>query len=134
MINSLKNMYEKQKEIINYIIVGGLTTVVSVGSYAMFRTFISDYNISTVLSWICAVLFAYITNRIFVFESKAENIKKEFSVFVTSRLATLGMEIIVMIFLVSIMLVNDMVAKILVQFIILLLNYFLSKFIVFNKK
>lgn len=133
MINRIREIYIKNKEIINYIIVGGFTTIVSVGSYAIFRLFIADYNISTVLSWVCAVIFAYVTNRIFVFESKSKEVKKEFLKFVTSRLVTLASEMTVMIILVSVLLINDMAAKIIVQFIILVLNYFLSKLLVFKK-
>ena len=78
-------LYYKNKEIINYLIVGGLTTLVSIGSYALFRVFISNYMVCTVLSWIAAVLFAYITNRVFVFESKDKNVLAEFVKFVSCR-------------------------------------------------
>ena len=73
-MKKLLDLYKRNKEIINYIIVGGCTTIVSVVSYYLFRLFISDYLICTVLSWIVSVLFAYVTNRIFVFESKVKNI------------------------------------------------------------
>ena len=63
-------LYFKYKEIINYIIVGVLTTLVSIGSYFLFRFVIKNYIILSILSWIFAVTFAYFTNRAFVFESK----------------------------------------------------------------
>lgn len=128
------DFYYKNKEIINYLIVGGLTTLVSVGSYALFRVFISNYMICTVLSWIAAVLFAYVTNRIFVFESKTKNILVEFIKFLSCRLLTLGSEVLVMYILVNILKLNDMISKILVQFIIVVLNYILSKILVFRNK
>ena len=60
----LNNLYKKYKEIINYLIFGGLTTVVSIVTYALFaKVFYIDYLISNVLSWVLAVLFAYITNK-----------------------------------------------------------------------
>ena len=134
MFNKIKDLYLKYKEIINYLIVGGLTTVVSVVSYALFRLVIPSYLACTVLSWIASVLFAYITNRIFVFESNEQKVLKEFIKFVSCRLLTLGTEVLVMIVLVDLLKLNDMISKILVQFIIVVLNYILSKIIVFTKK
>ena len=58
MINKIKKIYLKNKEIVHYLIAGGLTTLVSVGSYALFRFIINNYKICTVLSWIAAVTFA----------------------------------------------------------------------------
>lgn len=133
-MKKLLDLYKRNKEIINYIIVGGCTTVVSVVSYYLFRLFISDYLICTVLSWIVSVLFAYVTNRIFVFESKAKNIIVEFSKFVFSRVLSLLSEIAVMAFLVQLIHIDDKISKIIVQFIILILNYLFSKLLVFNKK
>ena len=71
MINNALKLYKKHEEIINYLIVGGLTTIVSLASYALFtRIFYVHYAVSNVLSWICAVAFAYFTNKLFVFKSK----------------------------------------------------------------
>lgn len=128
------DIYYKYKQIINYLIVGGLTTIVSVGSYALFRIFINNYIVCTILSWIVAVLFAYVTNRIFVFESKNNKVLIEFIKFIACRLLTLGSEILVMYILVDLIRFNDMLSKVLVQFIVIILNYILSKIIVFTKK
>ena len=76
------NLDNKIKEILKYLIVGGLTTVVSIVSYYIVRLFIENYLVCTVISWIFAVAFAYITNRVFVFNSKRENIFKECKEFV----------------------------------------------------
>ena len=83
MLNKLLNLYKKYKEIINYLIFGVLTTLISIVTYAIFtKVFHIDYLISNVLSWIIAVLFAYITNKIYVFESKSKkNIKELISFF-----------------------------------------------------
>ncbi len=129
----LGKLYFKYKEIINYLIVGGLTTVVSLLSYYLFRVFISNYQICTVLSWICAVLFAYITNRIFVFESKNKNIIKEMSKFFSARILTLLFEMLFMFITVSLIHINDRIAKLVVQVFIVIFNYIISKFIVFTK-
>lgn len=133
-IKWMLDLYLKNKEVINYLIVGGLTTVVSIVSYALFRFIINNYIACTVLSWITAVLFAYVTNRKFVFESKDKKIILEFIKFVSCRLLTLGSEILVMYILVDLLKLNDMISKVLVQFIIVILNYILSKIIVFKNK
>ena len=133
-LNIYDNLNSRLKETINYLIVGGLTTVVSIVSYNIFRFFIENITICTILSWICAVLFAYITNRIFVFNSKEKNIIKEIVSFTASRIFSLIVEIIVMFILTSIFKINDRIAKIIVQFIIVVLNYVTSKIFVFKKK
>jgi putative flippase GtrA len=133
-LNIYDNLNSRLKETINYLIVGGLTTVVSIVSYNIFRFFIENITICTILSWICAVLFAYITNGIFVFNSKEKNIIKEIASFTASRIFSLIVEIIVMFILTSIFKINDRIAKIIVQFIIVVLNYITSKIFVFKKK
>lgn len=131
--DELDNLYKKYKEIIDYVIVGALTTFVSIASYWVLRLIINDYMINTIISWICAVLFAFFANRKYVFRSKSEKTFDEFSKFVGCRLLTLGMEIVLMYVFVSLFKINDMIAKIILQVIILILNYVFSKFFVFVK-
>lgn len=137
MIKKIYDLYKKYEEIINYIIVGSMTTVISILSYYLFRLIFSNNSnfyiqLSTVLSWIVAVTFAYFSNRIFVFKSK--NSKSLESVkFVTSRIMSLLIEMLVMFILTGILKINDKIAKILVQFIIVILNYLFSKIFVFKK-
>ena len=133
-MNIYNNLDSRIKETINYLIVGGLTTLVSIVSYNIFRFFIENITICTILSWICAVTFAYFANRIFVFNSKEKNYVKEISSFVASRIFSLIVEIIVMFILTSPFGINDRIAKIIVQFIIVVLNYITSKIFVFKKK
>lgn len=135
--NASWNIYHKNEEIWNYLIVGFLTTIVSIGSYALFARIMKiSYIYSNVFSWVAAVLFAYFANRIFVFHSNENNKIKEFLKFTTSRLATLLIDTLCMILLIEICKINDMISKIIVQFIIVILNYVLSKLLVFkpNKK
>lgn len=137
MIKKLLNLYKKYEEIINYIVVGGITTVISILSYFLIRTILKsdtslNVQISTVFSWIVAVTFAYFANRIFVF--KSNNSKKIESVkFITSRIMSLLIEMLVMLILTAVLKINDKIAKILVQFIIVILNYLFSKIFVFKK-
>ncbi len=130
----IKELYKKYKEIVNYIIVGALTTLVSIGSYWIIRFAIKNYIILSILSWICAVTFAYITNRLFVFESKEKDIIKEITKFVSCRLVTLLLEVVLMMVFVDLLHINDMVSKIILQVVVLVLNYVLSKIFVFVKK
>ena len=137
MIKKLLSLYKKYEEIINYIVVGGITTVISILSYFLIRTILKsdtslNVQISTVFSWIVAVTFAYFANRIFVF--KSNNSKKIESVkFITSRIMSLLIEMLVMLILTAVLKINDKIAKILVQFIIVILNYLFSKIFVFKK-
>ena len=137
MTKKILDLYKKYEEIINYIIVGGMTTIISILSYYLIRIILSantDLNIqiSTVLSWIFAVTFAYFTNRIFVFKSNNSKSKESIK-FVTSRIMSLLIEMFVMFLLTGILKINDKIAKILVQFIIVILNYLFSKIFVFKK-
>lgn len=137
MIKNCLNLYKKYEEIINYIVVGGVTTIISILSYYLFRIILSsntnlNVQISTVFSWIVAVTFAYFANRIFVFKSNSSK-KTEAVKFVTSRIMSLLIEMLVMFILTSVVKINDKVAKVLVQFIIVILNYLFSKIFVFKK-
>lgn len=142
MINKLKKMYKKYKEIINYLIIGGLTTVVSLISFYLVRILIFtkdtqlDIQISNIISWIFAVLFAFITNKKYVFESKTTGTKriKEMIKFYLSRLTTLIIDTVTMWILTVPLNINDKVSKIIVQFIIVVLNYVFSKLFVFKKE
>ena len=142
MINKLKKMYKKYKEIINYLIIGVLTTVVSLISFYLVRILIFtkdtqlDIQISNIISWIFAVLFAFITNKKYVFESKTTGTKKikEMIKFYLSRLTTLIIDMVTMWILTAPLNINDKVSKIIVQFIIVVLNYVFSKLFVFKKE
>lgn len=138
----IKELYNKYKEIINYLIFGVLTTVVSlVVYYISVFTFLNPDNpiqlqIANILSWIAGVTFAYITNRKFVFQSKEQNKLKEATKFVASRIVTLILDMVIMWFGVTILHENDKIIKLLSQVIVVIANYVFSKLIVFkeNKK
>ena len=131
--------YHKYKEIINYLIVGVLTTVVSLVSYYIIVSTVLNPNnaielqIANIFSWICAVAFAYVTNRIFVFESKNPNKLKELTSFVGARLLTLGMDMFIMFLMVTLLHINDKIAKLVVQVVVTIANYVFSKLLVFKK-
>ncbi len=147
----MKKIWNKYHEIIMYLIFGVATTVVSWVTYALFTKIIpvfpffgiADFNIiiANVLSWVCAVLFAYITNKIWVFDSKSWHMSvalKELGLFVTSRLATgviewVGLPLLIYVGInQTIFGVEGMVAKVLVSIIVVILNYVFSKLFVFK--
>ncbi|MBR1413336.1 MAG: O-antigen ligase family protein [Bacilli bacterium] len=139
VVSMIKKYYKKYQEIINYLVVGGLTTVVSILSYYIcVHTFLdathaTELQIANIISWICAVLFAYVTNRIFVFKSKNNNKLKEFTSFVSARVLTLLMDMVIMYICVTLMQMNDLVAKLIVQVVVTIANYVFSKIFVFKK-
>ena len=139
-MEKLISLYKRYKEIVNYLIVGGLTTVVSLGVYYGCVLTILDPEVAVqlqaanIISWIAAVTFAYFTNRKFVFESKNENKLKEATAFYGSRVTTLLIDMGCMFLMVTLLGWNDKIAKLIVQVIVTVANYVLSKFIVFRKK
>ncbi len=130
----MKKIFWKYQDIIIYFIVGCLSTLVNLLSYAFYRLFIPSYLINIVLSWLTSLVFAFFMNRKYVFKSKNNKIKQEFLSFTISRLLTLGMEILFMYLLVDLIQVNDLIAKVIVQFLVFLANYLFGKFIVFKKE
>lgn len=136
----MKELFNKYKEIIMYLIFGVLTTVISlIVYYAITYTILNPNNsiylqIANILSWIAGVLFAYFTNRKYVFESKNENKLKEFISFVGARVTTLILDMLIMGVGVSLLHGNDKILKLISQVLVIVGNYVLSKLIVFKKK
>ena len=132
------NIYKKNKEIINYLIFGVLTTVVSFVVYFIFaKVFKIDEVISNVISWFFSVFFAFITNKLYVFESKETGKKtllKEIISFYLARLFTgVVCDLGVFALMVKIFKINDVLSKLVTQVIVIILNYVLSKLFVFKQ-
>lgn len=124
------------RETISYIVFGVLTTLVDWVTYAGCRKVEIDYRWATVVAWIVAVLFAFVTNKFFVFESKSLEGKKvlqELVSFVTCRGATGIFTLVVMIVLVDgLGIKQDFICKVVVSAISLILNYVFSKLFIFK--
>lgn len=143
MIKKIKELYIKYKEIINYLIFGVLTTLVNlITKYILLFTILDPTNgfqlqIAIIISWIAGVLFAYFTNRKFVFESKNENKLKEFISFVVARIATLLLEMFIMWFFVTLLKLNSdlyvVIFTLVAQVAVVIGNYIFSKLFVFKK-
>ncbi|MBQ7906587.1 MAG: GtrA family protein [Clostridia bacterium] len=136
-MSRLATLFKKYKEVILYLIIGVLTTAVSFAVQWLFTdaTPLNHAGLTTFIAWFVSVLFAFFANRIFVFESKGKKgFFKELLLFYTSRVATGLLEIGSMWLFVDILLFNHWVIKIIANIVIIVLNYILSKFIVFRKK
>lgn len=139
-MEKIKELYIKYKEVINYLIFGVLTTVISlIVYYVTVFTFLNPDNavqlqIANILSWIAGVTFAYATNRKYVFESKEKNKVKEASKFVLARVTTLIMDMLIMWLGVTILHLNDKIIKLISQVVIIVSNYIFSKLFVFKNK
>lgn len=144
MKSKLLKLYKEHREIANYLIVGGLTTLISLAvKYALLFTILDAKNdlqlqIAVIISWIVSVAFAYWANRKFVFESKSKEYLKEIGLFVSSRITTLLLDMFIMWFFVSLLGMNSniwvIVWTIVSQILVIIANYVLSKFIVFKKQ
>lgn len=107
--------------------------------YGCVFTFLNPENalqlqLANVLSWIIAVTFAYVMSRIYVFQSKQENILREMVAFYSSRLLTLFMDMAIMFIMVTLCRVNDKLAKLVVQVVVTVANYVFSKILVFRRE
>lgn len=124
---------KKYKELFLYLLFGGLTTVINIVVYsALYYTHITENVPATVIAWIASVLFAYITNRIWVFESKNSNILKEAISFFGFRALSGVIDVIIMYVAVDVMTVDGALAKIASNVIVVILNYIFSKLWIFK--
>lgn len=130
--------YRKYKEPLLYLFFGGVTTVLSIFLYWLFAHPLGlDPLVANVVSWILCVAFAYVTNRTWVFRDKAHDPKgilREAASFVLGRLATLGMEELILYLGISVLGINDVLVKVIAQILVIVGNYVISKLIVFKKR
>ena len=134
----IKNIYNKYKELINYGIFGVLTTIINYLSYIIFTRLLNlDIFISNLLAWILSVIFAFFTNKIIVFKSKEFTfgvLIKESITFVGARVFSLLLDMIILYIMSDLMGINDLIVKIISNIIVIIVNYVLSKFIIFKSK
>ena len=134
MLKKIWKLYEKYREVINYLITGGIGTVVSIGSFAVLLNFM-DTVVANVVSWIIVVILMYILNRYFVFSEHAKGfsaILREMLSFFSARVATLILETVVVWLGIDVMKMNAIFIKTFAQILVIVLNYFFSKFFIFK--
>ena len=121
------------RELFLYIVFGVLTTIVNIVAYLFFARLLGiHYIISNIVAWVLSVLFAYVTNRIWVFESKNSNIIKEMSLFFSGRIFSGIVDTGLMYVFIDLLSIGDFISKIVIQIIVVILNYLVSKLIVFK--
>ncbi len=151
-MNKIKDLFKKHKEVILYLIFGALTTAVSIFSFWFFSLFIPErlYLITNVISWVIAVIFAFVTNKLFVFESKAwgkAELGSEIPKFLGARVFSLIIEELGLILFIDLLkfseisktvigfeITGELIAKMIMAVIVIVLNYFFSKFMIFKKQ
>ena len=137
MIKTVRSLFQKYRSELLYLFFGGLTFLVSVASFALFvRNLGINELIANVLSWILAVLFAFFTNRLWVFHAPttgAAAFLKQMLSFFGGRLLTLGVEELLLFIFITRLRFSEMAVKIAAQILVIVLNYVISKLFVFQK-
>lgn len=125
--------YLLNRQVILYLIFGILTTLVNILTYILFVYLIGiNYLFGNILAWFVSVVFAYITNRIWVFESKNGQIISEFTFFVGGRLFSGFLDTLLLYMFIDLLSLDDLFSKIVIGIIVVIVNYILSKYIVFK--
>ncbi len=128
-------LFGKYREVLLYLFFGVLTTAISWGSFYLFHYPLAiDELLANLLSWVAAVLFAFFTNRIWVFRTHGVGFFREMLLFFGARIGTLLFEELVIFLFVTTLAYHAMAVKMLGNIAVLVLNYVLSKLIVFRKK
>lgn len=130
-------LYRKNEELVKYLFFGGLGFFVSIIAFEIPRLLGVNIVASNVISWIVAVIFIYFTNRKFVFNSDKKDKKSvaiEVVSFFAARLFTLLLETLCILLIADVLHWGDLFAKCVGQFVVIVTNYILSKFIIFKKK
>ncbi len=151
-MNKIKQLFVKYKEIITYVVFGVLTTLVNFAAFWILSRFLGErlYLLNNAIAWVVSVLFAYITNKLWVFESKSwapKVVVKESVEFVAARLFSFGVEEGGLLLFVDVLgfgkysftvfgfeITGQLIAKVILSVIVVILNYFFSKFVIFAKK
>ena len=140
MIKKIMELCKKYEEIIAYLIVGVLNTLVSWAAFFICAYTILDAEIVwqnvvlSIISWVVGVVFGYFMNRKYVFKSTDPNMLKEFTQFAGGRVSTWVLDAVMMVLLVNVLHINETASKIFVSVLVMIGNYLLSKLFVFKKK
>lgn len=137
ILNIFEPFYKKNKEVLLYLFFGVLAFLVSILTYALFNVLLGmNELLANLLSWIITVFFAFITNSIWVFQADISGVKKfidQMGAFYGGRIITLVIEEVILFVFISMMNFPSMLIKVVAQIIVILLNYIISKLLVFKK-
>lgn len=137
IIKLIKELCIKYKELIMYGIMGVLSTIVNIVSFTIFeKIFGIPALVSNIIAWIITVIFAYITNKLYVFESKSfkkDILMKEIISFTSARIFSLLLEEAILYIFIDIMNMNSIIVKVFSNIVVIIVNYILSKLVIFKK-
>ena len=133
----MRRLIREYSEVLTYLLFGVLTTAVN------YLVYLPCYNllhlsagVSNIIAWVIAVAFGYVVNKVFVFHTHCETVKalvREFISFVTMRLVSFGMELVLMFVTVDLLHMNDLAMKLLINILVIIANYVFSKLFIFKK-
>ncbi len=134
----ITELWNKYKSLIMYVVFGALTTVVNMGAYYVSYNLLHIPNVpSAAIAWILAVAFAFVTNKLWVFDSPsfdAQTLKHEIPTFFGARIATGVLDVVIMYLAVDVAHMNPTVWKLISNVLVIIINYVASKLIIFRKK
>ena len=129
--------YNKYKEGLLYLFFGGCTTLINIISFIIFRQFKLSVDVSNVIAWLIAVIFAFITNKLFVFDSRntdRKTVMKETISFLIARVISLGIDTGLLHLMIDFMKIHEVIAKVISNIVVIIVNYIFSKLFIFKKE
>ena len=133
MINNFKNKLFKF-DFVKFLIVGALSTIIDWGSFFLIAIILGlHYQISLVIAYTFGGITNYVLNKFFTFKNYSKQIALQLVTFFTLAFTSLLISMVIMFFLVEVFILHEMISRILTTFIVFIINYFMHKFITFNK-
>lgn len=132
----MNNKIKMLKELISYGIFGVLTTIINIVVFFLLDKLLIPYTISTVIAWFISVLFAFYTNKKYVFKSSDNSkqaLTKEVTAFYSSRILSLLIDLGLMSLLINLLGINNLISKLISNVVVIVVNYILSKLFIFKK-
>lgn len=137
-LRKTERFYKKNKEVLLYLFFGGLAFLVSIGTYVLFNvSWGMNESIANIFSWIITVLFAFFTNRIWVFQSRTNGtgeFVKQLFLFYAGRVITLMVEEVILLVFITWLGFSSVFVKVIAQVVVIVLNYVISKILIFKPK
>ncbi len=137
-LNRLAELWKKNKQLVSYLFFGVCTTLINTVSYGVLYEVLDISNvISTVIAWLVAVIFAFVTNKLWVFESRStagKDVLPELISFFGCRLATGVLDVVIMFVAVDMMQQNSVIWKLISNVLVIVINYVAGKWVIFKEK
>ena len=128
--------YNKYKEGLLYLFFGGCTTLINIVTFFICRQFSLGINLSNVIAWVIAVIFAFVTNKLFVFDSKdmsSKRVIRETVSFFIARIISLGVDTGILHLMIKSLKISELISKIVSNIVVIIVNYIFSKLFIFKK-